>query len=193
VPAKDGRQADPELLLDDTRKALGTVERKVDVQVTRTPAAVTDAVFGKFIIINLAEHKLSLYNREQLLVEMPIACGTATYPTPSGIWKIVAKQKYPTWINPGTAWAKSMPPSIAPGPGNPLGTRALPLNASGVLIHGTSASGSIGRSASHGCIRMHMRDVEQLFEMVEANMPVYIIKAAGNPGFDVTEKPFWQK
>ncbi|MBU4194039.1 MAG: L,D-transpeptidase/peptidoglycan binding protein [Actinobacteria bacterium] len=193
VPAKDGRQADPELLLADTREALGTAERTVDVQVGRTPAAVTDAVFGQFIIINLAEHKLTLYNREQPLIELPIACGSARYPTPAGQWKITGKQRNPTWRNPGTAWAKSMPPFIAPGPGNPLGTRALPLNASGVLIHGTSASWSIGRSVSHGCIRMHMRDVEQLFEMVEANTPVYIIKAAGNPGFDVTAKPFWQK
>ena len=193
VPAKDGRQADPELLLADTREALGTRERTFQVQVGRTPAAVTDAVFGQFIIINLAEHKLSLYNREQLIAEFPIACGTARYPTPHGIWKIVGKQRNPSWINPGTAWAKSMPPYIPPGPGNPLGTRALPLNASGVLIHGTSASGSIGRSASHGCIRMFMRDVEQLFEMVEANTPVYIIKAAGNPGFDVTQRPFWQR
>lgn len=193
VPAQDGRQADPELLMADTREALGTAQRVVDVQVGRTPAAIIDSVFGQFIIINLAEHKLSLYNREQQLIELPIACGSASYPTPVGQWKIVGKQRNPTWSNPGTAWAKSMPPFIAPGPGNPLGTRALPLNASGVLIHGTSASSSIGRSVSHGCIRMHMRDVEQLFEMVESNTPVYIIRAAGNPGFDVTVKPFWQK
>ena len=193
VPAQDGRQADPELLMADTREALGTAQRVVDVQVGRTPAAIIDSVFGQFIIINLAEHKLSLYNREQLLIELPIACGSASYPTPVGQWKIINKQRNPSWSNPGTAWAKSMPPFIAPGPGNPLGTRALALNASGVLIHGTSASSSIGRSVSHGCIRMHMRDVEQLFEMVESNTPVYIIKAAGNPGFDVTVKPFWQK
>lgn len=193
VPAKDGRQADFEELLADTSEALGTPERTVFVNVTRTPAAVPDSVFSKMIIINLAQHSLSLYNREELLAQFPIACGSATWPTPAGIWKIVSKQRNPSWTNPGTSWAKSMPPYIPPGPGNPLGTRALALNASGVLIHGTYSSGSIGYSVSHGCIRMYLKDVEQLFEMVEVNTPVYIIKAPGNPGFDVTKKPFWQK
>lgn len=193
VKALDGREASYEQLLEQTREALGTPEREVQVQVNRTPAAVQDSVFGKFIIVNLAEHKLTLYEREQPLAEFPIACGSASYPTPAGIWKIVGKQRNPSWINPGTAWAKDMPPYIPPGPGNPLGVRALPLNASGVLIHGTSASGSIGYSVSHGCIRMYQSDVTQLFEMVEVNTPVYIIRAPGNPGFDVTRKPFWQR
>lgn len=193
VPAKDGRNANLEELVADTDAALSRTDRTVKVRVRRVPAQVTDAVFGKLIIINLAEHKLSLYNRDQLLAEFGVACGSSTYPTPVGIWKIVGKQRNPSWINPGSGWAKSMPPSIPPGPGNPLGTRALPLNASGVLIHGTSSDWSIGQSVSHGCVRMHMKDVEQLFEMVEANTPVYAIKAAGDPGFDVTAKPFWQK
>ncbi|MBN2169657.1 MAG: L,D-transpeptidase/peptidoglycan binding protein [Actinobacteria bacterium] len=193
VPAKEGRYADRNQLLDQTLKALGTADREVQVDVARSPAAITDEVWGQFIVISLAEHTLTLYNREQPLVQYGVACGSPSYPTPAGIWKIVGKQRNPSWINPGTAWASTMPPYIAPGPGNPLGTRALPLNASGVLIHGTSSDWSIGRSASHGCIRMHMKDVEALFELVEAETPVYIIKAAGNPGFDVTKKPFWQK
>lgn len=191
VKEKDGRQADVNQLLESARAALATEERVVDVQVQRTPAALTEAIFGKLILINLASHRLYLYDREQLLAEFPIACGTARYPTPPGQWKVVSKQRNPAWINPKTAWAASMPPYIPPGPGNPLGTRALALNASGVLIHGTSSSWSIGHSASHGCIRMYMSDVERLFEMVETNTPVYIIKAPGNPGFDVTRKPFW--
>ncbi|PKQ28734.1 MAG: hypothetical protein CVT63_01100 [Candidatus Anoxymicrobium japonicum] len=192
VKAVDGRNCDMAQLQKDADAALVTSNRTVNVKVGRTPAGMSDAVFQKLIIVNLAEHKLSLYNREQVLAEFPIACGSPSYPTPIGAWKIVRKQKNPSWINPGAAWAKSMPPSIPPGPRNPLGTRALPLNASGVLIHGTSSSWSIGRSASHGCIRMHMKDVEQLFEMVEAGIPVYIIRGPGDPGFDVTAKPRWQ-
>lgn len=193
VPAKEGRYADRNQLLEETLKALGTADREVQVEVARTPAAITDEVWGKFIVISLADHTLTLYNREEPLAQFGVACGSPSFPTPAGIWKIVGKQRNPSWINPGSAWAATMPPYIAPGPGNPLGTRALPLNASGVLIHGTSSDWSIGRSASHGCIRMHMRDIEALFEMVEPETPVYIIKAAGNPGFDVTKKPFWQK
>lgn len=192
VPAQDGRNASLEQLIADTDLALGRPDRTVDVQVGRVPAQMTDAVFGKMMIINLAEHRLSLYDREQLLIEFPVACGSASYPTPVGIWKVVNKQRNPTWFNPGSAWAASMPKTIPPGPGNPLGTRALALNASGVLIHGTPSSWSIGQSVSHGCVRMYMKDIEQLFEMVEANTPVYIIREAGNPGFDVTKKPFWQ-
>ena len=193
VPAKDGRQADLNQLLADTSEALGTPERTVNVNVTRTPAAINDSVFGKLIIINLSAHTLSLYERDKLLAQFPVACGSPAYPTPVGQWKVTEKQRNPSWKNPGSAWAKSMPPYIPPGPGNPLGTRALATNMSGVLIHGTPSPWSIGQSVSHSCVRMYMKDVEQLFEMVEANIPVYVIKAAGNPGFDVTKKPFWQK
>jgi lipoprotein-anchoring transpeptidase ErfK/SrfK len=193
VPSKDGRQADSEQLLADTKEALGTPERIVNVKAAKTPAAINDSVFGRLIIINLSAHTLSLYERDKLIAQFPVACGSPTYPTPAGQWKVTEKQRNPSWKNPGSAWAKSMPPYIPPGPGNPLGTRALATNMSGVLIHGTPSPWSIGQSVSHSCVRMYMKDVEQLFEMVEVNIPVYVIKAAGNPGFDVTKKPFWQK
>jgi lipoprotein-anchoring transpeptidase ErfK/SrfK len=193
VPAKDGRQADSNQLLADTKDALGTPERTVNVNVTRNPAAINDSVFGKLIIINLSAHTLSLYERDKLIAQFPVACGSPTFPTPIGHWKIILKEVNPAWRNPGSAWAKSMPPYIPPGPGNPLGTRALTTNANGVLIHGTPSPGSVGRSVSHGCIRMYMKDVEQLFPMVEVDTPIYVIRAAGDPGFDVTKKPFWQK
>jgi len=104
----------------------------------------------------------------------------------------VKADKNPTWYNRGSTWAENMPASLPPGPGNPLGTRAITLNGGGVLIHGTSDGWSIGRSVSHGCIRMYISDVEQLFEHVYIGMPVYIIKAAGNPGFDCSKPPFWK-
>ncbi|MHB8894762.1 MAG: L,D-transpeptidase family protein [Candidatus Geothermincolia bacterium] len=188
VKAQDGRNTPMDQLQKDTDAALMTPSRTVNVKVGRTPAGLTDAVIGKMIIVTVAESKLRLYNREQQLIEFPVACGSPSYPSPAGAWKIVEKQRNPSWSNPGSAWAASMPPYIAPGPGNPLGTRALALSASGVLIHGTPSSWSIGSNVSHGCIRMYMKDVEQLFEMVEAGTPVYIIKAAGDPGFDVRDK-----
>jgi lipoprotein-anchoring transpeptidase ErfK/SrfK len=193
VKASDGRNANLDELLVDTDVALRSADRIVKVRVGRVPAAVTDGVFGRLIIINIAEHKLSLYDRERLLAEFPVACGSPTYPTPVGKWKIVEKQLNPSWNNPGSDWARSMPPSIPPGPNNPLGTRAMALNAAGVLIHGTRSSWSIGQNVSHGCVRMYMADVERLFDMVDVNTPVYVIRSAGNPGFDVTKKPFWQK
>jgi len=193
VPAKDGRYAEFDQVYEAVGHAICTKGRTVQVIVKRTPAEINDSVFGRFIVINLAAHTLTLYEREKPLARYPVACGSAAYPSPPGQWKIVSKQKNPAWRNPGTAWAASMPPYIPPGPGNPLGTRALALNASGVLIHGTPSPWSIGRSVSHGCIRMYMRDVEALFEMVEVNTPVYIIKSAGNPGFDVTKTLPWMR
>ena len=91
------------------------------------------------------------------------------------------------------AWSENMPWMMPPGPNNPLGTRAITINGGGVMIHGTNDTGSIGYSASHGCVRMRMPDVEQLFEYVYLGMPVYIIRKSGDPGFDCSKKAFWKK
>jgi len=191
VKAKDGRNVDMTQLQKDVDVALMTPGRTVNVKAGRTLAGMSDSVFGKMIIVNINEHKLSLYNREQVLAEFPVACGSPDWPSPPGAWKIVQKERNPSWSNPGSSWATGMPAYIGPGPGNPLGTRAMALSASGVLIHGTPSSWSIGTNVSHGCIRMYMKDVEQLFEMVDAGTPVYIIKGSGDPGFDVKAKPHW--
>ncbi|MDD5748253.1 MAG: L,D-transpeptidase/peptidoglycan binding protein [Actinomycetota bacterium] len=193
VKAKDGRETDLNELLPDTMKALKTPERKVEVKVKRTPAPIQDSLYSRFILVNLRDHTLTLYEREKPIAQFPVACGSPSYPTTVGHWKIVTKEKNPSWRNPGTAWAKSMPPSIPPGPGNPLGTRAMALNAKGEVIHGTPSPWSVGRSLSHGCVRMYIKDVEQLFEMVELNTHVFIIKEPGNPGWDVTQTPLWLK
>jgi L,D-transpeptidase ErfK/SrfK len=76
---------------------------------------------------------------------------------------------------------------IPPGPGNPLGTRALYLNADGIRIHGTPSDSSIGSYASHGCIRMHISESEALYPLVPVGTPVFIIGAppwgdTSNPG-----------
>jgi lipoprotein-anchoring transpeptidase ErfK/SrfK len=64
---------------------------------------------------------------------------------------------------------------VPPGPGNPLGTRWMGLNASAVGIHGTPSPSSIGYSASHGCIRMYVWEAEWLFERVRVGTPVVIV------------------
>ena len=74
-----------------------------------------------------------------------------------------------------------MPASIPPGPSNPLGTRALNINAPGIRIHGTSNLASLGTAASHGCIRMSIADSEYLFERVDVGTPVIIIPGPGGP------------
>ena len=74
------------------------------------------------------------------------------------------------------AWAAGKQP-IPPGPGNPLGTRWMGISAPYVGIHGTPDAASIGYSASHGCVRMLIPQVEWLFERVEVGTPVFIVAA----------------
>lgn len=194
MPGLDGREADFRAVLDGTLQTLNAGRRTFDVQLTkRTPPEVKDVTVGKFILVNLGDHTLSLYDRGQLLAKYPIACGSKEWPTCIGEWAVVKAEKNPTWYNRGSTWAENMPPSIGPGPGNPLGTRAITINGGGVLIHGTTNTGSIGYSVSHGCIRMYIGDVESLFEHVYIGMPVYIIRRSGEPGFDCSKPPFWKE
>jgi lipoprotein-anchoring transpeptidase ErfK/SrfK len=102
-----------------------------------------------------------------------VAIGQAEYPTPTGTYKIVTKQKNPTWNPPDSPWAEGLG-QIPPGPGNPLGTRWIGTSAPAIGIHGTYADYSIGTAASHGCLRMHIPDVEELYEDVAVGMPVEI-------------------
>jgi L,D-transpeptidase ErfK/SrfK len=136
---------------------------------------VTADKLGKTIEVNLSTNRLTFYDGMKVRKVYPVATGQPSFPTPQGTWKVVYKRMNPTWTNPAPdGWGADMPPSIPPGPGNPLGTRAMSLNASGILIHGTYASYSIGRYASHGCIRMLLSDVEALYPQVPEGTPVLI-------------------
>jgi lipoprotein-anchoring transpeptidase ErfK/SrfK len=64
--------------------------------------------------------------------------------------------------------------SIPPGPGNPLGTRWIGTTAPAIGLHGTYATETVGTAASHGCMRMYIADVEELYEEVTLGMPISI-------------------
>jgi L,D-transpeptidase ErfK/SrfK len=87
------------------------------------------------------------------------------------------KRENPTWYNPALdSWGAGLPAVVPGGPGNPMGTRALYITAPGLIrIHGTTSPESIGRYASHGCIRMHNEQVEQLYELVPVGTKVIIM------------------
>jgi lipoprotein-anchoring transpeptidase ErfK/SrfK len=192
VPSRDGYEVAEATIRQEVESAENSKTRVVAIDAKKTPATLKDDFFKKLIVVTLSGHSLTLYDRQTPLATFSIACGQPAYPTPVGQWEIVSKQMNPTWYNPHDAWSGSMPETIGPGYSNPLGLRAMALNASGVLIHGTANDGSIGTSASHGCMRMHMPDVIKLFDMVDTGTPVYIISAPGNPGFDVTATPSWR-
>jgi L,D-transpeptidase catalytic domain len=149
-------------------------------QIRRIRAAVeiveperTVAKFGAVIVIRRGVNELRYYLGARLVRSFGVATGQSVYPTPTGIFSIVDMQLNPWWRPPDSPWAQGLDP-IPPGPGNPLGTRWMGLSAPGVGIHGTPDDASIGYSASHGCIRMHIPDAEWLFHHVTIGTPVVI-------------------
>jgi hypothetical protein len=137
---------------------------------------VTPKDIGPVVVIHRASNRLYLYNGMRLWRTFGVATGQSAYPTPLGRWAIVVKWRNPWWYPPHSPWARGAKP-IPPGPGNPLGTRWMGLSASGVGIHGTPDDASIGYSASHGCIRMHVPDAEWLFNRVRIGTTVFIVPA----------------
>jgi lipoprotein-anchoring transpeptidase ErfK/SrfK len=150
--------------------------RRIRVAVKTLEPARTVADFGAVIVIRRSINELRYYTGAQLVRTFGVATGQSVYPTPTGTFSIVDMQLNPWWLPPDSAWAKGKEP-IPPGPGNPLGTRWMGLSAPGVGIHGTPDDASIGYSASHGCIRMHIPDAEWLFHHVKLGTPVVITDA----------------
>ena len=110
------------------------------------------------VVVSLPDRKLAVLEDDRVLKVYVTAVGAAVSPSPTGSFTIVARVSHPTWYTKG----RTVPPGVA----NPLGTRWLGLSVKGYGIHGTNRPSSIGHNASHGCIRMRNRDVEELFGMV---------------------------
>jgi lipoprotein-anchoring transpeptidase ErfK/SrfK len=166
----------------ETRTMRKAIEQQL-VSGTRSPLVVlmsavqparTTGSFGSIVVIDRGANTLKLYRTYQLVRSFNVATGTASYPTPSGVFSIVNMQAHPWWTPPNSDWARGLKP-VPPGPGNPLGTRWMGISAPGVGMHGTPDDASIGYSRSHGCIRMHIPDAEWLFEHVEVGTPVVIL------------------
>ena len=137
---------------------------------------VTRANYGPVVVIRRSSKWLYLYRGMAFVRRFRIAVGMPAYPTPLGRFTIVTKYRNPTWNPPDSDWARGLGP-VPPGPGNPLGTRWMGLSVPGIGIHGTPQPGSIGTAASHGCIRMYIRQAEWLFERVRIGTPVFIVRA----------------
>lgn len=133
-------------------------------------SALITATNGK-LIVEKSKFRVYAYRDGRLVATFPVAIGQPAYPSPTGTFVITEKLRNPSWIPPNSPWAKGLEP-IPPGPSNPLGTRWIGTSAPAVGLHGTPQDWSIGTAASHGCIRMHISDVERLFELVEVGEPV---------------------
>jgi len=110
------------------------------------------------IIVSIADRKLALIENGEVTKIYSVAVGKDTTPSPTGTFTIVNRLTNPTYYHTGMV--------VPQGPQNPIGTRWIGLSQKGYGIHGTNAPKSIGKAASHGCIRMAKKDLEELFEMV---------------------------
>jgi lipoprotein-anchoring transpeptidase ErfK/SrfK len=108
------------------------------------------------IMINLNNHQLTLFKDSNVYKTYPVAVGKPSTPTPRGTFKIKNKS-----VNPG----------------GPFGARWMGLTVpkGSYGIHGTNDPSSIGKSISHGCVRMYNKDVIELFNLVPIGTTVRII------------------
>jgi L,D-transpeptidase-like protein/putative peptidoglycan binding protein len=156
-------------------RALETGSREpIQLRVRTLRPWITRFSFGPVIVIDRGGNALRLYRGMRPWRTFRVATGTAQYPTPSGNFRIVDRQRHPWWYPPPSDWAAGLKP-IPPGPGNPLGTRWMGLSAGAVGIHGTPDAASVGYSASHGCIRMYLDEASWLFDRVRVGTPVFIV------------------
>ncbi len=128
------------------------------------PASDTTAT--RRIVVSIPDRALAFVENDRI-VRFPIAVGAASSPSPVGSFTVTTRVARPTYYGRGKV--------VPPGPSNPVGTRWIGLNVKGYGIHGTDEPGSIGHARSHGCIRLRNRDVEALFDLVQAGDAVEIL------------------
>ena len=112
----------------------------------------------RVVLVSIPDRKLALLEDGKVTKVYRVAVGSSASPSPSGEFQIVNRITNPTYYHPHVV--------IPASEESPIGTRWVGLNRKGYGIHGTNELRSIGRAASHGCIRMSNRDIAQLFEMV---------------------------
>jgi lipoprotein-anchoring transpeptidase ErfK/SrfK len=110
------------------------------------------------IVVSIPDRKLALLENDRVVKIFDVAVGASASPSPNGEYHIARRLENPSYYHSGTV--------IGPGANNPLGPRWIGLNIPGFGIHGTNHPNSIGKSASHGCIRLRNRDIEELFARV---------------------------
>jgi hypothetical protein len=180
VAGKEGRKLRDNLLADELENAVlnadapHTLVAKVH---STEPEVTTKEVASKYpsyLTLERASFTLRLWRHLKLARTYTVAVGQEGLETPEGLYEIEEKEENPTWHVPESAWAGDLAgATIPPGPSNPIKARWMAIY-EGAGIHGTEEIESLGSAASHGCVRMSIPDVEELYDLVEVGTPIYI-------------------
>jgi hypothetical protein len=179
VASQPGRKLRDVRLTDELREAVTAGgPRTVHVHVHKTPPEVTTEEvaerYPSYLTLDRANFTLRLYRDLELTKTYTVAVGQEGLETPEGTYEIQAMEEEPTWYVPESDWAGDLAGQvIPPGPDNPIKARWMAIF-EGAGIHGTEETASLGSAASHGCVRMSIPDVEELYDEVEVGTPIFI-------------------
>jgi lipoprotein-anchoring transpeptidase ErfK/SrfK len=166
------RSVDRALAVPDGSRDVKAPVEVVKAKVTRAQLAQKYPIV---LVVDRNTFHLNLYKRLRLQRSYTVAIGAQGFDTPAGLYHIQNKAVNPTWSVPNSAWAGSLAGTKVPGgsPDNPLKARWLGIF-NGAGIHGTDETWSLGHAASHGCVRMGIADVIDLYPRVPVGTPIYI-------------------
>ena len=181
VKAENGYKLRDNLLTEQLTGLLdsGKGNRQLVAKVNVTKPAVTTAEVAEkyptYLTLDRSTFQLKLWNNLELTKTYTVAVGQVGLDTPAGSYSIQDKQVDPIWYVPDSDWAGDMAGQTVPGgiPSNPLKARWMGIF-NGAGIHGTDDVGSLGSAASHGCVRMAVPDVIDLYDRVDVGTPIYI-------------------
>jgi lipoprotein-anchoring transpeptidase ErfK/SrfK len=180
VAAKNGRKLRDNLLTRELKAAVlnANADHTIAARTHYTKPDVTTeevaAAYPSYLTLDRASFTLRLWKDLKLAKTYTVAVGQEGLETPEGLYHIEEKEENPTWHVPESDWAGSLAgQDIPPGPSNPIKARWMAIY-EGAGIHGTEEVESLGSAASHGCVRMAISDVEELYDQVEVGTPIYI-------------------
>jgi lipoprotein-anchoring transpeptidase ErfK/SrfK len=180
APAQYGRKLRDDLLTRQLKAAVlnADADHTIAARTHPTKPEITGSEvaseYPSYLTLERATYTLRLWKNLKLAETYTVAVGQEGLETPEGLYHIQDKQVEPTWHVPNSAWAGSLAgQSIPPGPSNPLKARWMGIF-EGAGIHGTEETWTLGTAASHGCVRMSIPDVEELYDEVEVGTPIYI-------------------
>jgi lipoprotein-anchoring transpeptidase ErfK/SrfK len=165
------RQLNAAVLNASADHTIAARTHSVAPEVTKSEVA---ARYPSYLTLDRSSFTLRLWEHLKLAKSYTVAVGQEGLETPEGLYHIQEKQENPSWHVPNSAWAGDLAGQvIPPGPEDPIKARWMAIF-EGAGIHGTEETESLGSAASHGCVRMSIPDVEELYDRVEVGTPIYI-------------------